>query len=100
MAAKWFADADRVDITLALRGEGGVDGHHENFSDNCGIEGATDDEDIVRRRALRQRNLLATLFLSQGTPMLLAGDEFSNSQQHNRIELAARCLLLRGRLLQ
>ena len=59
------------------------DGHHSNFSDNCGVEGDTDDPDILSKRARRQRNMLATLFLSQGTPMLLAGDEFSNTQAGN-----------------
>ena len=64
-------------------GENGADGHHANFSDNAGIEGPTDDPIILARRARRQRNMLATLFLSQGTPMLLAGDEISNSQDGN-----------------
>jgi glycogen operon protein len=59
------------------------DGHHSNFSDNFGVEGETDDRQIRQHRAQRQRNMLATLFLSQGTPMLLAGDEFANSQQGN-----------------
>jgi len=59
------------------------DGHNSNYSDNCGVEGETGDPEIVARRARRQRNLLATLFLSQGTPMLLAGDEIGNSQGGN-----------------
>jgi len=59
------------------------DGHNANFSDNCGVEGDTDDTDIIANRSRRQYNLLATLFLSQGTPMLLAGDEIGNSQQGN-----------------
>ncbi|MGB7319083.1 MAG: glycogen debranching protein GlgX [Planktotalea sp.] len=59
------------------------DGHHSNFSDNCGVEGETDNLAIRKRRTQRQRNMLATLFLSQGTPMLLAGDEFANSQKGN-----------------
>ncbi|MEY8120203.1 glycogen debranching protein GlgX [Falsihalocynthiibacter sp. BN13B15] len=63
--------------------ENNCDGHHSNYSDNCGVEGETDDTQIRGQRARRQRNMLATLFLSQGTPMLLAGDEFSNSQQGN-----------------
>ena len=63
--------------------ENNQDGHHANFSDNCGVEGETDDPDITARRAQRQRNMLATLFLSQGTPMLLAGDEIGNSQAGN-----------------
>jgi len=64
-------------------GEENRDGHQENYSDNCGQEGATDDPEILHRRSQRQRNLLATVFLSQGTPMLLAGDEFGASQQGN-----------------
>jgi len=64
-------------------GENGADGHHNNHSDNCGVEGETDDKTIRQKRARRQRNMLATLFLSQGTPMLLAGDEISNSQSGN-----------------
>lgn len=63
--------------------EDGRDGHSGNYSDNCGVEGLTDDPDIIAKRQQRQRNLLATLFLSQGTPMLLAGDEIGNSQQGN-----------------
>ncbi|ABG32398.1 glycogen debranching enzyme GlgX [Roseobacter denitrificans] len=64
-------------------GEGNRDGHHGNHSDSCGVEGPTTDPDILARRARRQRNMLATLFLSQGTPMLLAGDEMGNSQAGN-----------------
>lgn len=64
-------------------GENGADGHGHNYSDNCGVEGDTDDRDILDRRARRVRNLLATMFLSQGTPMLLAGDEIGNSQNGN-----------------
>jgi glycogen operon protein len=64
-------------------GEDGADGHHSNYSDNCGVEGETEDLTTRRHRAQRQRNMLATLFLSQGTPMLLGGDEFSNSQGGN-----------------
>ncbi len=64
-------------------GENNADGHHNNLSDNCGVEGETTDLEIRKRRARRQRNMLATVFLSQGTPMLLAGDEFSNSQKGN-----------------
>jgi len=63
--------------------ENNRDGHHGNYSDNCGVEGASDDAEIIARRTRRQRNMLATLFLSQGTPMLLAGDEFSNTQHGN-----------------
>lgn len=64
-------------------GEENRDGHHSNFSDNCGVEGPSDDAEILARRDRRQRNMLATLFFSQGTPMLLAGDEIANSQAGN-----------------
>lgn len=60
-----------------------VDGHSENFSWNCGVEGPSDDPAVRRLRDQQKRNMLATLLLSQGTPMLLAGDEFGNSQQGN-----------------
>lgn len=63
--------------------EDGRDGHSANYSDNCGVEGPTEDAVILARRARRARNMLATLFLSQGTPMLLAGDEIGNSQDGN-----------------
>jgi glycogen operon protein len=63
--------------------ENNRDGHGSNYSENNGVEGETDDETIRNVRTRRQRNMLATMFLSQGTPMLLAGDEFANSQQGN-----------------
>jgi isoamylase len=63
--------------------ENNRDGHGSNYSDNGGVEGETDDAAIRNIRTRRQRNMLATLFLSQGTPMLLAGDEFANSQGGN-----------------
>ncbi|ALX84147.1 glycogen debranching enzyme GlgX [Achromobacter xylosoxidans] len=64
-------------------GENGEDGHAENYSSNWGEEGPTEDEAVLERRARVQRALLATLCLSDGTPMLLAGDEFGNSQDGN-----------------
>lgn len=64
-------------------GEAGRDGKEQNYSDNLGVEGATDDPEIRAARDLRKRNMLATMFLSQGVPMLLAGDEFGNSQGGN-----------------
>ena len=59
------------------------DGHSHNLSDNLGCEGPTDDSAICEARERRSRALLATMFLSQGTPMLLAGDELKNSQGGN-----------------
>jgi len=64
-------------------GEDNRDGHGENFSINCGVEGPTNDADIMALRGKLKRAMLATLFLSQGTPMLLAGDELGNSQAGN-----------------
>ncbi len=64
-------------------GEGNRDGHSHNLSWNCGAEGPSDDPDIVKLRERQKRNLLATLFFSQGLPMLLAGDEFGRTQQGN-----------------
>lgn len=64
-------------------GEANHDGHGENFSDNLGVEGPSADPAIREARARRRRNLMATLMLSQGTPMILAGDEIGNSQQGN-----------------
>jgi glycogen operon protein len=64
-------------------GEDGKDGSSDNRSWNCGAEGPTDDEAILALRERQKRNMLATLLLSQGTPMLLAGDEFGRTQQGN-----------------
>ena len=64
-------------------GEDNRDGHDDNHADNMGVEGPSDDPVIRAARALRKRNLLATLLLSQGTPMLLAGDELGHSQAGN-----------------
>jgi len=64
-------------------GEEGRDGHGNNLSSNHGVEGPTEQPAILALRAQQMRNLLATLLLSQGTPMLLAGDEFGHTQQGN-----------------
>ena len=64
-------------------GEGGNDGSNDNRSWNCGAEGPTDDPGIRALRARQQRNFLATLLLSQGVPMLLAGDELGRTQLGN-----------------
>ena len=64
-------------------GEENRDGESHNRSWNHGVEGPTDDPDIRALRARQQRNFLATLFLSQGVPMLLAGDELGHSQGGN-----------------
>jgi isoamylase len=64
-------------------GEHNRDGSDANNSWNCGVEGPTDDKAVLAIRARQQRNLLATLLLSHGTPMLLAGDELGKSQGGN-----------------
>jgi glycogen operon protein len=63
--------------------EGNTDGHNDNLSWNCGAEGPTDDAEVNKLRKRQMRNLLATLFLSQGVPMLQAGDEFARTQRGN-----------------
>jgi glycogen debranching enzyme GlgX len=64
-------------------GEDNRDGHGENHSWNCGAEGPSNDASIVALRARLQRALIATLLLSQGTPMLCAGDELGHTQDGN-----------------
>ncbi|QFZ21979.1 glycogen debranching protein GlgX [Saccharothrix syringae] len=64
-------------------GEDGRDGADDNRSWNCGVEGPTDDPEVNELRVRQQRNMLATLLLSQGVPMLLHGDELGRSQQGN-----------------
>jgi glycogen operon protein len=64
-------------------GENNNDGSSDNRSWNCGVEGPTNDPAILGLRGRQMRNLLATLLLSQGTPMVVAGDEFARTQQGN-----------------
>lgn len=64
-------------------GEGNRDGESYNRSWNCGVEGETDDPAILALRARQRRNLLATLFLSQGVPMMLGGDEMARTTRGN-----------------
>ena len=64
-------------------GEDNRDGESHNRSWNCGVEGPTDDPAIRALRRRQQRNFLATLFLSQGVPMLLGGDELGRTQHGN-----------------
>ena len=64
-------------------GEDNRDGSDDNRSWNCGIEGETADPDVLALRARQQRNFLATLMLSQGVPMLVAGDEAGRTQRGN-----------------
>jgi glycogen operon protein len=64
-------------------GEDNRDGTDDNRSWNCGVEGDTDDPDVLTLRRRQQRNFLATLLLSQGVPMLVSGDEMNRSQGGN-----------------
>ncbi|MFW6368444.1 MAG: glycogen debranching protein GlgX [Spirochaetota bacterium] len=64
-------------------GEANMDGTDANHSWNCGAEGPTEDQEILTLRARQMRNFLTTLLLSSGTPMLLSGDEFANTQYGN-----------------
>ena len=63
--------------------ENNEDGHDANHSNNCGVEGASEDEEVLTCRDRLKRSLISTLFLSQGVPMLLGGDELSRTQQGN-----------------
>ncbi|PZN31487.1 MAG: glycogen debranching enzyme GlgX [Proteobacteria bacterium] len=63
--------------------ENNLDGHNHNLSFNCGVEGPTDDPQVLELRERQVRNMLATLLLSQGVPMLQAGDEFGRTQHGN-----------------
>lgn len=81
-----FTLQDLVSFTVKrnlANGEDNRDGHHDNHSDNLGVEGPSSDPQVQAARGLRKRNLLATLMLSQGTPMLLAGDEIGHTQGGN-----------------
>lgn len=79
-----LADTTRYELRHNhANGENNRDGHGSNLSQNFGVEGETGDPAIIAQRRLRLRNLLATVFLSQGTPMLLAGDEGGHSQSGN-----------------
>lgn len=63
--------------------EHNLDGHNSNFSANYGEEGASSNSAVNQLRDQQKRNLLTSLFIAQGTPMLLSGDEHANSQQGN-----------------
>jgi isoamylase len=64
-------------------GDENRDGHDHNLGWNCGVEGSTDDSEVLALRTRQQRNFLATLLLSQGVPMLQAGDEIGRTQRGN-----------------
>ncbi len=64
-------------------GEEGVDGNDWNYSTNCGVEGVTRKKKILEQRERRMKQAVASVLLAQGVPLLLAGDEFGNSQNGN-----------------
>ncbi|MDD5254946.1 MAG: alpha amylase C-terminal domain-containing protein, partial [Candidatus Omnitrophica bacterium] len=64
-------------------GEGGSDGCNDNYSWNCGFEGETNDPQVNKLRMKQMKNLVSILLVSQGTPMILAGDEIGNTQWGN-----------------
>ena len=64
-------------------GEGNRDGSDDNASWNCGVEGPTDDPSITALRERQKRNMMATLLLSQGVPMICGGDEIARTQRGN-----------------
>jgi glycogen operon protein len=81
-----FTLRDLVSYTVKrneANGEGNRDGTDDNRAWNCGVEGLTDDLDVLCLRGRQQRNLMATLLLSQGLPLLLAGDEIGRTQLGN-----------------
>jgi isoamylase len=81
-----FTLADLVSYNVKhneANGEGNRDGSEDNRSWNCGVEGPTDDPAVVALRARQRRNLLATLLLSDGIPLLLGGDELGRTQGGN-----------------
>jgi glycogen operon protein len=81
-----FTLADLVSYTgkhNEANGEGNRDGSDDNNSVNCGVEGATDDREILALRRQLRRNQVASLMLAHGVPLMLAGDEVGNSQDGN-----------------
>lgn len=66
-----------------LNGEDNQDGPNENYSWNCGIEGPTDDKEILAFRMKQMKNAMTLLILAQGVPCILSGDEFGNTQYGN-----------------
>jgi glycogen operon protein len=79
-----LADLTSYDVKHnEANGEGNRDGTDDNRSWNCGVEGPTDDPDVLILRARQRRNLLATLLVSEGVPLILAGDELGRTQGGN-----------------
>lgn len=81
-----FTLADLVSYDVKhneANGENNADGAEQNYSWNCGVEGPSRKKAINKMRHTQMKNILSFLFLSQGTPLLFAGDEFGNSQNGN-----------------
>jgi glycogen operon protein len=81
-----FTLADLVSYATKHNEANGLENHDgadENFSTNCGVEGPTGDTEVIELRRTLRRNLIATLLLAQGVPLLLAGDEVGNGQNGN-----------------
>lgn len=66
-----------------MNGESNMDGSNDNYSWNCGVEGDTDDPEVMNLRIRQMENMLSILFMSRGIPMILSGDEFGNTQFGN-----------------
>ena len=82
-ASRFAISSPTTRSTTRRTSRAGKDGDNHNRSWNHGVEGETDDPEITERRERSQRNFLATLFLSQGVPMLLGGDELARTQGGN-----------------
>ena len=78
-ASRWPTSSPTTTSTTRPTARTTATAHDNNLSWNCGVEGPTDDPEIIALRARQKRNLLATLLLSQGVPMLLAGDEIGRT---------------------
>lgn len=83
MVLRWADMVSYNEKHNEVNGERGKDGPEENDSWNCGAEGPTRKRKVLELRKKQMKNAVLMLFFSQGTPMLLAGDEFGNSQSGN-----------------
>jgi isoamylase len=81
-----FTLCDLVSYNLKhndANGEGGCDGCNDNFSWNCGVEGETNDLNVLSLRSRQMKNFHVALMISQGTPMMLMGDEYGHTRYGN-----------------
>src|SRR3546814_9824697 len=79
----WSSDVCSSDLHNDANGENNRDGADHNDSSNWGAEGMSDDPQVIAQRDKLKRAMLTTLLISHGMPMLLAGDEFGQTQQGN-----------------